>query len=103
MENVKGAELIRAAHRAATRCLDSVDEALLSYGELVKDRRASQVTPDDAAGTAGAVLSLFLPEPQFHGQTKEKLGNPEAAKLVESVVRDHFDHWLSASPLTCAC
>ena len=73
-------------------------KGLKAYGELVKDRRASQVTPDDAAGTAGAVLSVFLPEPQFHGQTKEKLGNPEAAKLVESVVRDHFDHWLSASP-----
>ena len=46
--------------------------------------------------TLGALmLSLFLAEPQFAGQTKERLANPEAARLVEQAVRDHFDHWLS--------
>ena len=45
------------------------------------------------------MLSVFIREPSFHGQTKEKLANPEAAKQVEGVIRDHFDHWLSAAPL----
>ena len=44
------------------------------------------------------MLSVFLREPQFQGQTKEKLTSPEAARLVETTVRDHFDHWLSAAP-----
>ncbi|MDP6343126.1 MAG: toprim domain-containing protein, partial [Alphaproteobacteria bacterium] len=44
------------------------------------------------------MLSVFIPEPQFSGQTKEKLSNPEAARWVEAIVRDHFDHWLSGDP-----
>src|ERR1700740_3513270 len=46
------------------------------------------------------LLSLFLRDPQFQGQTKERLASAEAARLVESAVRDHFDHWLSAAPAT---
>ena len=44
------------------------------------------------------MLSVFLREPQFQGQTKEKLTSPHATRLVEPTVRDHFDHWLSAAP-----
>ena len=47
---------------------------------------------------ACAVLSLFIREPQFQGQTKEKLSTPDAQRLVENVVRDHFDHWLAENP-----
>ena len=47
---------------------------------------------------ACAVLSVFIREPEFQGQTKDKLSSPEAQKLVENVVRDHFDHWLAESP-----
>ncbi len=75
-------------------------KGLRAYGERVNNRRAAQVTPDDVVESASAVLSVFIPEPQFHGQTKDKLGSPEAAKLVEQVVGDHFDHWLSGSPDT---
>jgi len=75
-------------------------KGLKAYGERVKQRRAIHIIPDDVAGSAVAVLSVFLREPQFHGQTKEKLGNPGTAKTVENVVRDHFDHWLTDSPDT---
>ena len=73
-------------------------KGLRAYGDLVNNRRAGQIQPDDVVDSATAVLSVFIPEPQFHGQTKDRLGNPEAAKLVEQVVRDHFDHWLSGAP-----
>ena len=83
-------------HEAGFR--GAVTKSLKAYGELVGNRRAGQITADDALGGATGIVSLFLAEPQFHGQTKERLGNPEAARLVEAAVRDHFDHWLSAAP-----
>jgi topoisomerase IV subunit B len=46
------------------------------------------------------LLSLFIRDPQFQGQTKERLASSEATRLVESAVKDHFDHWLSADPAT---
>jgi topoisomerase-4 subunit B len=46
------------------------------------------------------MLSLFIPEPQFQGQTKEKLATVEAEKLVSGSVGDHFDHWLTGDPVT---
>ncbi len=71
---------------------------LRAYGELVGNKRASQITADDAVDGACVLLSLFIENPQFQGQTKERLGMPEAARLVESAVKDHFDHWLSDDP-----
>jgi len=53
-------------------------------------------------GGSCALLSLFIGNPQFQGQTKEKLATPEAARLVENTVKDHFDHWLSADPARAA-
>jgi len=44
------------------------------------------------------LLSLFIREPQFQGQTKERLASPEATRLVETAINDHFDHWLSGDP-----
>jgi len=49
-------------------------------------------------GGSNIMLSVFIREPQFQGQTKEKLSTTDAQKLVETSLRDHFDHWLSASP-----
>src|SRR3712207_4839503 len=46
------------------------------------------------------MLSIFVRDPQFQGQTKEKLTSPEAARLVEGALRDHFDHWLAGDPTT---
>ncbi len=69
--------------------------SMRGYGELIGNRRAAQITTDDVIGGAAIMLSLFIREPQFQGQTKEKLASPEAARLVDAVLKDHFDHWLS--------
>jgi topoisomerase-4 subunit B len=64
----------------------------------VGNRRAGQVTGDDIMAGVAGLLSLFIREPQFQGQTKERLASPEATRLVESAVKDHFDHWLADDP-----
>ncbi|MBL8703907.1 MAG: DNA topoisomerase IV subunit B [Rhodospirillales bacterium] len=69
--------------------------SMRGYGDLIGNRRAAQITTDDVIGGAAIMLSLFIREPQFQGQTKEKLASPEAARLVDAVLKDHFDHWLS--------
>ena len=69
-----------------------------SYAELVGNRRVLQATGEDVAAGAAMILSLFMREPQFQGQTKERLTSAEATRLVESAVKDHFDHWLGADP-----
>ena len=69
-----------------------------SHGERVNNRKTSLVTPDDILESACAVLSVFIREPEFQGQTKEKLSTLDAQRLVENVVRDHFDHWLAENP-----
>jgi topoisomerase-4 subunit B len=71
---------------------------LRAYGELVGNKRAAQITGDDVAEGACIVLSLFIRNPQFQGQTKERLGMPEAQRLVEATIKDHFDHWLAEDP-----
>jgi topoisomerase-4 subunit B len=68
------------------------------YGELVGNRRVAQATGEDVSSGAALLLSLFIRDPQFQGQTKERLASGEATKLVENAVKDHFDHWLSADP-----
>ncbi len=69
-----------------------------AYGELIGIKKAGQLTAEDVLGGGAQLLSLFIRDPQFQGQTKEKLATAEATRLVESVVKDHFEHWLSASP-----
>jgi len=69
-----------------------------TYGEIVGNKKAQQVTGDDILGGACALLSIFIRNPQFQGQTKERLGTPEATRLVETAIKDHFDHWLAAQP-----
>ena len=84
------------AHEAGFR--GALARSLKAYGELVGNKRAAQLTADDVAGGASAMLSVFLREPQFQGQTKEKLATPAASRLVEATLKDHFDHFLSADP-----
>jgi len=71
-----------------------------AHGELIGNRRIAQATGEDVTAGAAMLLSLFLREPQFQGQTKERLASVEATRLVENAVRDHFDHWLGADPAT---
>ena len=77
---------------------NALTKALRTHGERVNNRKTSLVTPDDLMAAACAVLSVFIREPEFQGQTKEKLSTADAQRLVENVVRDHFDHWLAENP-----
>jgi topoisomerase IV subunit B len=73
-------------------------KGLRAYGELIGNKRAAQLTADDVVGGVRGMMSAFLRDPQFQGQTKEKLVTPAASRLVEVTLKDHFDHWLSADP-----
>jgi topoisomerase-4 subunit B len=73
---------------------------LRGHADLIGNKRVAQATGDDVAAGAAMLLSLFLRDPQFQGQTKERLASVEATRLVENAVRDHFDHWLGADPAT---
>ncbi|MET0408528.1 MAG: DNA topoisomerase IV subunit B [Hyphomicrobium sp.] len=73
-------------------------KGLRAYGELVGAKKAQQITSEDVMGTAASMLSVFIREPEFQGQTKDKLATVEATKIVETAVRDAFDHWLADSP-----
>ncbi|HQF30783.1 MAG TPA: ATP-binding protein, partial [Hyphomicrobiales bacterium] len=83
-------------HEAGLR--SALLRGLKGYGELTGNKRAAQVTADDILTTAGAMLSVFIREPEFQGQTKDKLATVEAARTVETAVRDAFDHWLAQAP-----
>jgi topoisomerase-4 subunit B len=83
-------------HEAGLR--QALTKGLRAYGELVGNRKAAQITADDIMGTAAAMLSVFIREPEFQGQTKDRLATQEAARIVEGIVRDAFDHWLADSP-----
>ncbi|HXC90038.1 MAG TPA: DNA topoisomerase IV subunit B [Stellaceae bacterium] len=83
-------------HEAGLR--NALLRGLKGYGELTGNRRAAQATAEDATGAAALLLSLFMRDPQFQGQTKERLASAEATRLVEGAVKDHFDHWLGADP-----
>ena len=61
-------------------------------------KRMTAVTTDDVMATCASMLSVFIREPEFQGQTKDKLATVEASRIVEATVRDAFDHWLAASP-----
>ncbi len=75
-----------------------LSRSLRSYAEMKNNKRANVVTADDIMTSAGAMLSIFIREPEFQGQTKEKLSTADAARMVEAAVRDHFDHWLTGHP-----
>lgn len=83
-------------HEAGLR--SALLRGLKAYGDLVGNKKAGVITGDDIFVNCFAVLSVFIRDPQFQGQTKEKLVTVEATKLVETAVRDHFDHWLSGDP-----
>ncbi len=73
-------------------------KSLRAYGERTGNKKVGLIMPDDLMEGACAVLSIFIREPEFQGQTKEKLSSPDAQRLVENGLRDHFDHFLSENP-----
>ncbi|SFA80062.1 DNA topoisomerase IV subunit B [Poseidonocella pacifica] len=71
-------------------------KGIRAYGELVNNKKAAQITREDLITGGCALVSCFIREPEFVGQTKDRLATTEAQKLVEQSVRDHFDNWLAA-------
>ena len=83
-------------HEAGLRA--ALTKGLKAYGELAGVKKVSNVTAEDVLGTAGALLSVFVRNPEFQGQTKDKLATAEAQRIVENTVRPAFDHWLASNP-----
>ncbi len=71
-------------------------KGIRAYGERVKNRKAELIAREDMLAGGCAVISIFIREPQFVGQTKDRLATEEAARLVEGAVRDRFDTWLAS-------
>ncbi len=73
----------------------ALTKGLRAFGDLVGQKKAKDISADDVMAGAEVLLSVFIRDPQFQSQTKDRLTSPEAAKLVENAVRDHFDHFLA--------
>ncbi len=73
----------------------ALTKGLRAFGELTGTKKAKDLTADDIMVGGDVMLSVFIRDPQFQSQTKDRLTSPEAARLVENAVRDHFDHFLS--------
>ena len=71
-------------------------KGMRAYGELCNNKKAAQITREDLIAGGCALVSCFISEPEFVGQTKDRLASTEAQRLVENAVRDHFDNWLAA-------
>lgn len=75
----------------------ALSRGLKAYAELTNSKKAQNITAEDVLGTAGALLSVFVSNPEFQGQTKDKLATAEAQKLTEAAIRPAFDHWLAGN------
>ncbi|MDI2090531.1 DNA topoisomerase IV subunit B [Commensalibacter oyaizuii] len=73
-------------------------KGIRAWGDQRSNKRASIITADDVLSSLSAKLSVFIRDPEFQGQTKEKLSSKETVKLVETALRDRLDHWLAADP-----
>ena len=83
-------------HEAGFRA--ALTRGLKQYGDLTGEKRAGLLTAEDVAAHAALLVSVFVRNPEFQGQTKERLSSPDAQRLVEAALRDPFDHWLTAQP-----
>ncbi|HMA70897.1 MAG TPA: DNA topoisomerase IV subunit B [Xanthobacteraceae bacterium] len=78
----------------------ALSRALKDHADRVNQgKRAAQVTSEDIMAGAAAMLSVFIREPEFQGQTKDRLATVEATRIVENAVKDQFDHWLAGNPV----
>ena len=71
-------------------------KSIKNYGERINSKKSRDITREDLTLGSCALVSCFIQEPEFVGQTKDRLATVEAQKLVESSVRDHFDNWLAS-------
>ena len=76
----------------------ALTKGIRAFAELVgQGKKVKDITPDDVVTGSEVMLSVFVREPQFQSQTKDRLTSPDAIRLVENAVRDHFDHFLSGN------
>ncbi|MDO9417098.1 DNA topoisomerase IV subunit B [Pararhizobium sp.] len=87
-------------HEAGFRI--ALTKGLKSYADLTQNKRAANITTDDVMISAAGMLSVFIREPEFVGQTKDRLATVEAQRLVENALRDPFDHYLADNPQEAA-
>nr|WP_294848405.1 DNA topoisomerase IV subunit B [uncultured Sphingomonas sp.] len=80
-------------HEAGLRA--ALTKGIRAFAELVGQKKAKDITPDDVMDGAEVMLSVFIRNPHFQSQTKDRLTSLEAARFVEAAVRDHFDHYLA--------
>jgi topoisomerase-4 subunit B len=73
----------------------ALTKGIRAFGELVGQKKVKDISADDVMTGCEAMLSVFIRDPQFQSQTKDRLTSPEAARLVENAMRDHFDHYLT--------
>jgi topoisomerase-4 subunit B len=76
----------------------ALTKSLKEYAERLNVKQAGQITPEDIESSCFSVLSAFVKQPQFQGQTKEKLVSAAVTRYVESAIKDHFDHWFAEHP-----
>jgi topoisomerase-4 subunit B len=82
-------------HEAGLRA--ALLRGLRNFATLTGNKKAGELSGEDVFTGAEIMLSLFIRDPQFQSQTKDRLTSPEATRLVEAAIRDHFDHWLTGS------
>lgn len=75
---------------------NAITKGLRAYADMSGNRKGAEITSDDITGGASVMLSLFLADPHFQGQTKDRLTSREATRIVEAAVKDRFEHWLTA-------
>ncbi|MEO9132696.1 MAG: DNA topoisomerase IV subunit B, partial [Sphingomonas sp.] len=80
-------------HEAGLRT--ALVKGIRGFGELINQKKAKEIVAEDVMTGSELMLSVFIRDPQFQSQTKDRLTSPEAAVLVEKAMRDHFDHFLS--------
>ncbi|GAO55907.1 DNA topoisomerase IV subunit B [Novosphingobium sp. MD-1] len=73
----------------------ALTKGIRAFAELIGQKKAKDIAPEDMITGSEVMLSVFVRDPQFQSQTKDRLTSPEAARLVENAVRDHFDHFLT--------
>jgi topoisomerase-4 subunit B len=71
-------------------------KGIKAYGDLTNNRKAGNITREDLTAGGCALVSCFIREPEFVGQTKDRLATVDAQRMVDAAVRDHFDNWLAA-------
>jgi topoisomerase-4 subunit B len=80
-------------HEAGLRA--AITKGIRGFGDLAGQKKAKDIQAEDVMTGAELMLSVFIRDPQFQSQTKDRLTSPEAARLVENAIKDHFDHFLS--------